>query len=350
MDKMRIAIVNDMRLTQEVLRRFIQSVPEFEIAWVASNGQEAIDMAARDTPDLILMDLLMPVVDGVKATSVIMKNSPCAILIVTASLASNSSKIFEAMGLGALDVVMTPIIGRTHDLSGGQDLYKKIETIATLLGKRVSVTARVPKAPAIEKVAEKRDSPQLVVLGSSTGGPYALSTILSQFPADCPYGFVVIQHVDEQFAPGFAAWLAGQIKLSVRIAVNGDTIKAGTVLVAGKNDHLILTSNQFVKYTSHPEELPYRPSVDVFFKSVAQYWPEPSVAILLTGMGSDGASGLLSLYKAGWHTIAEHQSSCVVYGMPKAAVDIGAATEVLLLESIASNTIAVLNKIMRHRG
>ncbi len=345
MEKLRIAIVNDMKLTQELLRRFIHSVPEFEIAWVASNGQEAIDMAAKDTPDLILMDLLMPVLDGVKATKIIMKNTPCAILIVTASLASNSSKIFEAMGFGALDVVMTPIIGGPQDLKAGDELYKKIETISRLLGKAITITPREPKFPTIEKNLKQNKFPPLVVIGSSTGGPFALSTILSQFPSNCPYGFVVIQHVDEKFAPGFASWLGTQIKMPVRIAANGDTVKEGTVLVAGKNDHLVMTSGLFVKYDSKPVDLPFRPSVDVFFQSVALNWPTPSVAVLLTGMGSDGALGMKALFNAGWQTIAEHQSSCVVYGMPKAAVELGAAKEVLLLEIIASSIVSKMNKM-----
>lgn len=336
MRKLRIGIVNDVRLAQEVLKRFVNGIENFEIAWVAADGREAVEMTAKDVPDIILMDLIMPVMDGVKATHLIMKNSPCAILIVTASPVNNSSMIFEAMGYGALDVVMTPAITLSHDPQSEKNLYKKIETIAKLLGKVI------PSEPAISKSVKgltppppTKGNPPLVVIGSSTGGPFALSKILSQFPANTPCAFVVIQHVDQQFAQGFAEWLAGQIKLHVALAVNGDTVKAGTVLIAGKNDHLVMTSGLFLKYTPIPEENPYRPSVDVFFYSVAQNWPTPSIAVLLTGMGNDGARGMKALFDAGWNTIAEHEYSCVVYGMPKAAIELGAAKQVVVLDKIA---------------
>jgi two-component system response regulator WspF len=162
-----------------------------------------------------------------------------------------------------------------------------------------------------------------VVFGSSTGGPFALSKILSQFPVDLKAAVIVIQHVDQQFASGFADWLGGQIKY-----------------VAGRNDHLVMISGTHLRYTPIPEEVLYRPSVDVFFQSVAHNWPKTGVAVLLTGMGNDGANGMKALFDRGWLTIAEHQNSCVVYGMPKAAIEAGAAKEILLLDKIAS---AVLN-------
>lgn len=345
MKKLRIGIVNDVRLAQEVLKRFVNSVNEFEVAWVAADGREAVHKAAKDTPDLILMDLIMPEMDGVAATREIMKASPCAILIVTSSPTENSPKVFEAMGCGALDVVMTPTIALTHDPKAESGLYKKIATIAQLLGKSISTLRAEPKSASlpIEKTPPSR-VPPLVVIGSSTGGPFALSKVLSHFPRDTPCSFVVIQHIDERFAPGFAKWLGDQISLPVRIARSGDSIKKGEVLVAGSDDHLVLSSGLFLKYTPIPKETPYRPSVDLFFESVARHWPSPSVAILLTGMGDDGARGMKALFQAGWHTIAEHQNSCVVYGMPKAAVDLGAVKQVLLLEKIASEAEAIALK------
>ncbi len=342
MRKLRIAIVNDVRLAQEVLKRFLYNFEEFELVWVAADGKEAVEMAAKDLPDLILMDLIMPVMNGVQATRLIMKNTPCAILIVTANPVSNSAMIFEAMGYGALDVVMTPAITLSHDPKAEKDLYRKIETIAKLIGKSLSVVPTPTKAPKGKELSPSPTLPPLVVFGSSTGGPFALSKILGQFPADLKAAVIVIQHVDQQFASGFADWLGGQIKLPVKIAADGDIIRGGQVYVAGRNDHLVMISGTHLRYTPIPEEVLYRPSVDVFFQSVAHNWPKTGVAVLLTGMGNDGAKGMKALFDRGWLTIAEHQNSCVVYGMPKAAIEAGAAKEILLLDKIAS---AVLNSL-----
>lgn len=342
--KLRIGIVNDVMLAQEVLKRFVVSVPEFEVAWLAADGREAVEMAARSTPDLILMDLIMPVMNGVEATREIMKKSPCPILIVTANPVDNSSMIFEAMGHGALDVVMTPTIGLSHDPTAVKNLRNKIEVIARLTGKMTFNPAKDQRVGLQLKPLAEPNLPPLVILGSSTGGPFALASILGEIPPNSPCAFVVIQHVDEVFSTGFASWLGTQIKIPVKIAENGDTVKAGCVLVAGKNDHLVLTSGHFLKYTPVPEEIPYRPSVDVFFQSVARYWPKPGIAILLTGMGNDGAVGMKALFDGGWTTIAEHQSSCVVYGMPKAAIEMGAAKQVLVLEKIASEILDAMKK------
>lgn len=336
MKKLRIGIVNDVRLAQEVLKRFVYSYEEFEVAWVAIDGKEAVEMAAKDLPDLILMDLIMPVMNGVQATRIIMKNTPCAILIVTANPVNNSAMIFEAMGYGALDVVMTPAITLSHDPKAEKDLFHKIETIAKLIGKSISPTPMMNKAPKKKELQSTTvPTPPLVVFGSSTGGPFALSKVLSQFPPNCPAAIVVIQHVDQQFASGFADWLSGQIKLPVKIAADGDHLRPGQVFVAGRNDHLVMISGTHLRYTPIPEEVPYRPSVDVFFESVAHHWPNPGVAILLTGMGNDGAKGMKALHQRGWLTIAEHQNSCVVYGMPKAAIELGGVTEILPLDKIA---------------
>ena len=172
------------------------------------------------------------------------------------------------------------------------------------------------------------------MIGSSTGGPGALTKILSHFPENHSFATIIIQHVDEEFAPGLARWLSNEVSLNIQIAFDGMQPKKGMILLAGKNDHLILTETKTLKYTPKPVETPYHPSVDVLFNSVVRYWPENSLAVLLTGMGSDGAKGMKSLHDKGWYTIAEHQDSCVVYGMPKAAIELEGVSEVLHLEKI----------------
>jgi two-component system, chemotaxis family, response regulator WspF len=322
---MRIAIVNDVEMITTTLRKVISTVANYEIAWTARDGAEAVTKCSADIPDLILMDLFMPVMDGIEATRQIMQRCPCAILVVTASVEKNTAQVFEAMGHGALDAVSTPVLGMNGDPAAAQDLLNKIATLSKLIGKSVAkaATRSIPQ------------SPRLVVIGSSTGGPKALAAILAQLPASFNAAVVIVQHVDAQFTPGMVDWLNEQSSLPVRLASSGDRLVPGQILVAGTNDHLQLRANHSLSYTPNPIDYPYRPSVDVFFKSVAQHWKEPGMAVLLTGMGRDGAEGLLALRQRGWHTIAQNQATCVVYGMPKAAVEMGAAVEVLPLDAIA---------------
>ncbi|WGV27139.1 chemotaxis response regulator protein-glutamate methylesterase [Halotia branconii] len=337
---MRIAIVNDLTIAVAALRRVLQTHSEYQVIWVAHNGAEAVAKCAQDTPDLILMDLLMPVMDGAEATKQIMQNSPCAIVIVTANTEQNVAKVYEAMGYGALDAVNTPVIAGAVQADESQ-LLTKIARIGKMLQKSpISTKTKLPSSSLnYERQSDLSLKVPLVAIGSSTGGPKALATILSKLPANFPGAIAIIQHVDAQFSTGFVEWLNQQTLLSVRLAVAGDRFQKGTVLVAGTNDHLYLKPDLTLGYTKDPIDYPYRPSVDVFFKSLSQHWKHQGTAILLTGMGRDGAEGLSTLQLRGWHTIAQDKTSCVVYGMPKAAVELNTGIEVLPLDNIATTLL-----------
>jgi two-component system, chemotaxis family, response regulator WspF len=337
---MRIAIVNDLSMAVEVLRRLVRSVPEYEVAWTAADGAEAVEKCLRDQPDLILMDLIMPVMDGVQATCAIMKQTPCAILVVTATVAGNASKVFEAMGCGALDAVATPVFGMGGRIDGGENLLRKIAIIGRLISN--TGTQAAPEAPA-HRPARGR-MPSLVALGASTGGPKALAAVLRGLPSTLQAGVVIIQHLDVQFAGGLVEWLDEQTELPVSLAREGMRPSAGGVFVAGTNDHLVIGADRSFHYTAEPVDYPYRPSVDEFFLSLARHWPQSGVAAVLTGMGRDGARGLLGLRQAGWRTIAQNEKTSVVYGMPKAAVDAGAADVTEPLERIAGVILESLTK------
>ncbi len=328
---MRIAIVNDMLLAAESLRQGVLAMGLHQVAWVARDGAAAVERCAEDRPDLILMDLLMPVMDGVEATRRIMATTPCPILIVTTSIDSQCARVFEAMGAGALDAVNTPVLDPRSGNSC-ETFQAKLRTIERLT--RPTLPGRSVFVNHSHAVNEQGAGP-LVVIGSSTGGPQALAQILSQLPANYPAPVIIVQHVDAQFAGELSAWLNKQSPLSVRLARDGDAPEIGTVLMAGTNNHLVMHSNQYLGYTDSPAELVYRPSADVFFESVARHWKGRLVAALLTGMGRDGAQGLLRLRERGSYTIAQDETSCVVYGMPKAAADIKAAVDILPLDSIA---------------
>jgi two-component system, chemotaxis family, response regulator WspF len=339
---MRIGIANDTALAREALRRVVISSPEHEVIWTANDGAEAIAMARAQPPDLILMDLLMPRVDGVEATRRIMGESPCAILVVTATVSGHLSQVYQAMGYGALDAIDTPRLGPRGEINGAAVLLHKIEVIGRLVGKpdqparernRVgsgpagaAATAAFPVEPSLEP---------LVVMGASTGGPQALAEILGRLPARLEAGIIIVQHVDAAFAPGLGEWLSEQARRPVTLIEEGHRPAVGEVLLSVTDDHLVLDEDRRLRYSPEPKSACYRPSVDVFFHSVARNWLRPGVAALLTGMFHDGAQGMLALRRQGWRTIAQDEASSVVWGMPRAAVDLGAAEEVLHLGQIA---------------
>ncbi|MEG3969618.1 chemotaxis response regulator protein-glutamate methylesterase [Microcoleus sp. T2B6] len=339
---MRIAIVNDLAIATAALRRVLQTVSDYQVIWTARDGAEAVAKCAQDTPDIILMDLLMPVMDGVEATRQIMKHSPCRILIVTASADKNLAKVYEAMGHGALDAVDTPVLSGADSVNTANALLAKVGTIRKLLKQPSSTKIQAKKSTSSLELERQSglsstvSTVPLVAIGSSTGGPKALATILSQLPASFGAAIAIVQHIDDQFSSGLVDWLRQQTVLPIRIAVAGDRLEKGTILVAGTNDHLYLKPDLTLGYTKEPINYPYRPSVDVFFKSVAQHWTRKGTAILLTGMGRDGAEGLSVLKLQGWHTVAQDKDSCVVYGMPKAAVELNAAVEVLSPDAIGT--------------
>lgn len=336
---MRIGIVNDTQLAVEVMRRVLSTQAEHVVAWVAQDGAEAVARCAADRPDLILMDLVMPRMDGVEATRRIMAATPCPIVIVTASVRDQSALVFEAMGAGALDVVTTPVLGGLGSAQGAKHLLAKVETIRRL------VSATPWKKPNPRRVEEttrflaKREL--LVCIGTSAGGPAALAKLLGGLPVDFPAAVVVVQHVDAQFAAGLANWLAGHSPLPVRLVEEGDRPKAGTVLLAGREHHLVFASPHRLGYTRADRDSAYRPSVDVLFKSAAEHCQGMAVGVLLTGMGRDGAEGLLAMRQRGFLTIAQDEASSAVFGMPKAAIELRAAAEILGLDKIAPRLVNV---------
>ena len=371
---MRIGIANDAIIASEVLRRVILRAGAHDVAWIAHDGAEAVARCERDKPDLILMDLFMPKLDGIQATKQIMAKTPCAIMIATAKVENHTGKVFEAMGAGALDAVSIPVFTDSERLEDARELLGKIETINRLVGG--SKRDRVPRSEDrsqrydfrlptsdIRQPASVPRAQNLIAIGSSAGGPAALTTILGSLPADISAAVVIIQHVDKQFAHGLTAWFTAHTKLQVRVAHEGDRLEPGVVYIAGQDRHLVMFSPTQLGYSSAPIESSYCPSVDVFFRSVAKFWPRRAVAlseggpapsvgwkskapqsneswrgravgVLLTGMGRDGAEGLKALRDAGHHTIAQDKGTSAIYGMPKAAAELDAAKDILALEKI----------------
>lgn len=340
---MRVAIVNDLALAVEALRRALRAVPGVEVAWVARDGADAIRQCARDRPDLVLMDLIMPGIDGVAATREIMRRSPCPVLVVTASVRGNVGKVYEALGAGALDAVATPRLGLDGGLEGAADLARKIATVGALAREGDASLETPPAAPAPTPVAG-RARPPLVAIGASTGGPHALATLLGALPAGLAAALVVVQHIDRLFAPGLASWLARRSVLPVTAITDITPLRAGTVTLAAGTGHLVLRGDLRLGFTREPAAVVHTPSIDVFFASAATRVRGRGCGVLLTGMGRDGARGLLALRRAGFHTIVQDEATSVVWGMPRAAIEAGAAAEVLPIEQIGPRVAALMEE------
>lgn len=332
---MRIGIVNDLQMAVEIMRRAIALEPGLEIAWVASDGEQAVALCARDRPDVVLMDLIMPVMDGVEATRRIMAESPCAIVVVTADVARHTARVFDAMGHGALDAVDTPVVGDADMRTAAAPLLRKIRNIGWLIGRYGNRPALNP----VDTLTPRPTSQRLLVIGASAGGPATLAQLLRDLPLDFPAGIVLVQHVDASFAAGMADWLNDQVLLPVRLVREGERPLPGQILLAGTDDHLHLLADGTLRYTEEPKESLYRPSIDVFFHSVAQHWRGTAVGVLLTGMGQDGARGLKAMRERGCLTIAQDQATSAVYGMPKAAAAMQAAVEIRPLNQIAPRLV-----------
>jgi two-component system, chemotaxis family, response regulator WspF len=347
---MRIAIVNDLRIATEALRRIVCSDSSHSVAWTALDGAEAIRRCEEDRPDVVLMDLVMPGINGAQATKEIMRRCPCPILVVTATVAGNYALVCEALSHGAFDAVATPVLGDMSPAQAGAALLTKLNHVSKIRSRQklqaasAAVMVETPK-PLIEGY---RLLP-LVVIGASTGGPQAIQSIVSKWPMDFPAAILVVQHISADFAASLAEWLGQNCQLTVRTARKDDRPEAGVVLVAETDDHIVMRADGTLGYTKEPAENPFRPSADVLFHSLALHWRRPSAAVLLTGIGRDGALGLLELRQAGWHTIAQDERTSVVYGMPQAASQLGAAVEVLPIDKIADSVVNEINRLRSRR-
>lgn len=321
---MRIGVINDVGVIALALSGLIERAGD-EVAWVARDGEEGLRRCREDTPDLILMDLHMPVMDGVECTRRIMAECPCPILVVTSSVSGSLDMVYRAMSHGALDAVDTPDgIGGIGDRA----LQRKITTL-----RKLSQPVNAPSG-ALKPISSRPQQarPPLIVIGASTGGPAAVAEVMRAF--DPTIAVVIVQHVDVHFAAGLASWLTHESRFPTELATLGSRPRAGAALLAASEDHVVLDRDGAIVFTKEPADYPYRPSVDVFFRSVSAHWPVRGAAALLTGMGKDGAAGLLALKQRGWTTIAQDAATSVVHGMPKAAADLGAASRVLPIQGI----------------
>ncbi len=322
-----VGIVNDMRLAATVLERAVTADPEIKVAWIAADGLEAVKCCAENRPDVVLMDLVMPNLDGARATQRIMRETPCPILVVTSTVQGNMDLVYEAMGHGALDVCTTPVVGDKREADDGAELRRKILSIHRLAMQRQQPAASRNKAA----VSSNQEGLPLVAIGASTGGPAALEMVLSCLPADFSWPIVIAQHIDDGFVEGLGRWLSKRCGRAVEVVENRAVLSPGGIYLARSHGHLVLRQGGVIGYDAEPKESFYHPSVDMLFHSAARHAAAGTIGLLLTGMGRDGAEGLLAMRQAGLRTLAQDEATAVVYGMPAAAAALNAAQEILPL-------------------
>lgn len=339
----RVALVNDLQLAIRSLRHALAGAANIEIAWTAADGRQAVERCREDRPDVVLMDMVMPHMDGATATRRIMRECPCPILVTTVSITDNIDQVYEALGGGAIDAVQTPHFSRQGKLEGAAELVAKIRQILRIAD--VSVPHTAPPTMVASAPAPRARLLPLVAIGSSTGGPLALKTLLCGLPNAGRYGIVIVQHLGAVFVPGLARWLTSETGHAVTAALPGTQPQAGGIYLARTSDHLVLDQSGRFQYVREPLDAVIRPSVDVLFNALVDKPVQAGVAVLLTGMGSDGADGLGRLRAAGWLTIAQDQDTSVVWGMPGKAVQQEAACLVLPITEIAG---AVHGAMARH--
>lgn len=323
---MNIAIVNDLDIEIEALKRLIEKINGYNIIWVAKNGNEAIEKNNQLKPDLILMNLNMPICDGVQATKIIMSSNPTPIIIISTSVHLYQSKIFEAMGYGALDISSVPT-QNNFDKSNEPDLLKKIDMIAKLSGKHgVEIQSN--------SNSNNINSKKTILIGASTGGPKVISNILESLPNQIDGKIIIVQHLDKQFTQGMIEWLNNYTNVPIVVAESGLRLNDNIIYLVGGNEHYKINHNWQFEIVENAIGQHYVPSINILFQSFADNYENTGLAFILTGMGSDGAQGLMSLKNKGWQTFAQDEYSSVVYGMPKAAYEIGATKKRLSIDGI----------------
>jgi two-component system chemotaxis response regulator CheB len=353
MTPIRVLVVEDSVTIRSRLREVLDADPDVEVVGEAEDGKRAIELCESLRPDLITLDMMLPVMSGLAATEYIMAHRPTPILIVSSS--TNRGELFktyEALAAGALDVMEKPA-GDEPDgvwerrLVATVKLVARIKVITHLrarLGSVDSARTSPGRATAPLPLSDKGRAYRMVALGASTGGPAAILQVLHALPKDFPLPILLVLHIGEPFGSAFADWLDGQSAHRVCYAREGQRLDGLGVFLAPPGRHLIVRNDR-LHLTDDPERHSCRPSVDVLFESVAREYGAAAIACLLTGMGRDGASGLLDIRKAGGFTIAQDEATCVVYGMPREATLIGAAASVLPLPEIG-RTLAGLVRQM----
>jgi len=344
-----VLVVDDSALVRQTLAAILSEDPEIQVLGTASDPYAAAEQIQERVPDVITLDIEMPRMDGLTFLKKIMSQHPIPVVVCSSLAGEGTQSALRALEYGAIEIIAKPRLGTRQFLEESRILLcqtvkaaasarlRRLNPVHTVQPKLTADAILPPAAHAMAETTEK-----VVVIGASTGGTEALKTLLEALPADCP-GIAIVQHMPELFTRAFADRLDGLCRISVKEAESNDTILRGRALIAPGNHHLLLKrsgARYFVEVRDGPLVCRHRPSVDVLFRSASRYAGQNAVGVILTGMGDDGARGMLEMKQAGAATIAQDEASCVVFGMPKEAIKLNCVDRIVPLEGVAATILA----------
>lgn len=350
--KIRVLIVDDSAVVRQTLTSILQSDPKIEVMDTASDPFYAAKIIQNEVPDVITLDIEMPRMDGLTFLRKIMRQHPIPVVIISSLTTEGTQTALRALDYGAVEIITKPQLGTKEFLEESKirlcDVVKaasrakmKIKSIPSIeVSPKLSADAVLSKTYSHSMI---KTTEIVVAVGASTGGTEALTVFLQSLPSDCP-GIVIVQHMPELFTKTFSNRLNEICRINVKEAENNDTILRGHALIAPGNKHMLVKrsgARYYVEVVEGPLVNRHRPSVDVLFRSTAQYAGSNSVGIIMTGMGDDGARGMLEMKEAGALTIAQDEKSCVVFGMPKEAIKLNAVDKIMPLDKIAPFVISI---------
>jgi two-component system chemotaxis response regulator CheB len=354
MSKIRVLIVDDSAVVRQTMESILSSDPEIEVIGTAHDPFHAADKIKEEVPDVMTLDIEMPKMDGLTFLQKIMSQRPFPVVICSSLTDEGSDSAFKALQYGAVEVITKPKVNTQAFLeesriricdavkAASKASLKKIITPSMLaVSPKHTADVILPKTtrPVLTETTEK-----IIAVGASTGGTEALREFLMEMPLNCP-GIIIVQHMPELFTRSFAERLDSLCRISVKEAASGDPVLKGQALIAPGNRHLLLKrsgARYHVEVKEGPLVSRHRPSVDVLFRSVSRYAGKNAVGVIMTGMGDDGAKGMLEMKEAGAYNIAQDEDSCVVYGMPKEAVKLGAVDKILPLDKIPEEIFKII--------
>jgi two-component system chemotaxis response regulator CheB len=343
LNRIKVLIVDDSAIVRKIFSEELSKYSDIEVVGVAPDPYVARDKIVSLKPDVITLDIEMPRMDGLTFLKKLMKYYPVPTIIVSSLTPKGGKLTLEAMDNGAVDVIGKP--GTSYSVGDmSAQLVEKIRAASrvTLTKREFAHDANVKDNEPIKALTQTTN--KIIAIGASTGGTEALKKVLMKMPPNSP-GIIIVQHMPANFTTAFAARLNDLCQISVKEAEDNDSVIPGTALVAPGNFHMILRrsgARYYVEVKTGPMVHHQRPAVDVLFKSTAQYAGANAIGVILTGMGADGAEGLLEMKKKGAGTIAQDEKSCVVFGMPKEAIKLGAADKIVSLEMIPSEIIRMV--------
>jgi two-component system chemotaxis response regulator CheB len=355
--KIKVLVVDDSAFMRKAISNMIDSDPSLEVVGTARDGEDGISKIASLKPDLVTLDIEMPRMDGLTALKIIMEKMPLPVLMLSSLTVEGAHATLQALEIGAVDFIPKNLDNLSLNIvQVRDDLVAKIKAVgqkkiafkkfAPVSQMGAAISAFQGAAPLLHLAMTQKAShgkASIVAIGTSTGGPKALQDVLSQIPKDFPVGIVIVQHMPTSFIPPFAERLNQLSAIHVKAAEDGEAVKPGIALIAPGECHLtfrrVHSAEVRVKLNPEPSNSLHRPSVDQMALSVAQVYGGSSIGVILTGMGHDGRDGMKAIKESHGRIVAQNEESCVVYGMPKAVVDLGIADKIVPLSSVAGELI-----------